>query len=464
MLTMSACSKSAGVSKAGGIAPPLVLRIGTDDGQGRPAGDQIEEFARRVAQLSEGTITVKPVWHAAGTGLSDWDQRVARMVVKGDLEMGTIPARAWDTEGVTSLRALNAPFLITTDELVAQVINSNLADDMMSGLDQIGIVGLALLPEGLRHPFGFSEPLLGPADYVGKTIRTPTSATAEAMFALLGATVTDDEIDESAQAGMESEYRLDPAGTATGNVTFYPKVNSLVVNAGVFAGLDDDQRTILEQAAADTRTWSIQNTPSEAAAALRFCITGQAVVLAGESDLTALQAATASLYAHLASDELTKSLIDSIRRLKRTSQVSVPAPVPCGGQSNDVTTDGDIDGVYRFETTEAQYRAGGADETDYPEKISILTGVYTWTFSHGTVSWVHTSPAFEGSFELTANYTIEGDRLSIVWPNGVTDVYKWSTNTNGDLLLTLVSSHPDWVAANTVATSQPWVRIGDVDG
>ena len=30
----------------------------------------------------------------------------------GELEMGLIPARAWDTEGVTSLRALHAPFLV----------------------------------------------------------------------------------------------------------------------------------------------------------------------------------------------------------------------------------------------------------------------------------------------------------------------------------------------------------------
>ncbi len=280
----------------------------------------------------------------------------------------------------------------------------------------------------------------------------------------MGATVTDDEIDESTQAGMESEYRLDPSGTATGNVTFYPKVNSLVVNAGVFAGLDNDKRSILQQAAAETRTWSIENTPSDAVAALRFCITGQAVVLAGEGDLTALEAATASVYADLLSDELTKSLIDRIAELKRTSQVSAVAPVPCGGQSDHVTADGVIDGVYRFETTEDQYRAGGADETDYPEKISILAGIYTWTFSHGTVSFVHTSPAFEGSFEQAGDYTIEGDRLTIAWPNGVTDVYRWRTNANGDLLLTVVSTYPDWAAANAVATSQPWVRIGDANG
>ncbi len=32
----------------------------------------------------------------------------------------------------------------------------------MSGLDEAGVVGLALVPEGLRHPFGYERPLLGP--------------------------------------------------------------------------------------------------------------------------------------------------------------------------------------------------------------------------------------------------------------------------------------------------------------
>ena len=37
--------------------------------------------------------------------------------------MGLIPSRAWDTEGVTSLRALNAPFLIDSDELLDEVVS-----------------------------------------------------------------------------------------------------------------------------------------------------------------------------------------------------------------------------------------------------------------------------------------------------------------------------------------------------
>ena len=206
----------------------LTLRIGTDDEPGRPAADQIEEFARSVAEGSEGAIVVEPVWHAAGD-TSDWDQEVARLVTSGDLEMGLIPSRAWDTE-VTTLRALNTPFLVTSEELVNQIVSGDLAGELMSGLDAADVVGLALFPEGFRHPFAFGDPLLGPDDYAGAVMRAPTSATTAAMFEALGATTNDDEPDPATHTGMESSYLLGPPGTATGNVTFFPKVNSLVVN------------------------------------------------------------------------------------------------------------------------------------------------------------------------------------------------------------------------------------------
>jgi C4-dicarboxylate-binding protein DctP len=61
--------------------------------------------------------------------------------------MGMIPARAWDTEGVTWLRALQAPFLITSNDLVGQVVKADMAKEMLSGLDKAGVIRLALVPE-----------------------------------------------------------------------------------------------------------------------------------------------------------------------------------------------------------------------------------------------------------------------------------------------------------------------------
>ena len=192
-------------------ASALTLRLGTDDEARAPGGEQIEEFARRVAEASDGEISIEPVWAAAGSPCChDWDQEIARKVAAGEFDLGMIPSRAWDTEGVTTLQAINTPFLITSDSLLAEVVSGPLANDMMSGLDEIGVVGLALLPEGLRHPFGFDGPLLGPADYDGAVIRTLTSNAVTAMFTALGATTDDGEVDVDTQSGMESATGSSP--------------------------------------------------------------------------------------------------------------------------------------------------------------------------------------------------------------------------------------------------------------
>ena len=237
---LSVCPAVVGSTTVSASTPDavLTLRIGTDDVPGRPAADQIEAFARAVAEHGDGSIVVEPVWHAAGD-TADWDQQVARLVTSGELEMGLIPARAWDTEGVTTLRALNTPFLVTTEALVDEIVSDDdLAGELMSGLDEAGVVGLALFPEGLRHPFALSATRCSvPPTIQGAVMRAPTSATTAAMFEALGATTNDDEPDPSTHAGVESSYLLAPPGTATGNVTFFPKVNSLVINADVWAGL-----------------------------------------------------------------------------------------------------------------------------------------------------------------------------------------------------------------------------------
>jgi hypothetical protein len=81
------CSSSGAgeANKAGGSGTPIVLEVGTDDFPPRPAAEQIEEFGRRVAELSDDFIRVEPVWEA-GDGEPDWDQVVARKVMPPLLE------------------------------------------------------------------------------------------------------------------------------------------------------------------------------------------------------------------------------------------------------------------------------------------------------------------------------------------------------------------------------------------
>ena len=121
-----------------------------------------------------------------GKDVRDWDQRIARMVVGGELDMAFLPSRAWDTEGVGTLRPLAAPMLVTSQALVAEVVRSELNAQMLAGLDAVDVTGLALIPENLRHVFSFGEPLASPAAFAGTTIRVPHSDTTWAVFPFVG--------------------------------------------------------------------------------------------------------------------------------------------------------------------------------------------------------------------------------------------------------------------------------------
>jgi TRAP-type C4-dicarboxylate transport system substrate-binding protein len=345
-----------GGSSSDAEADPVTLRLGTNDPSDQATAAAIEEFARQADELSNGLISIEPVWRAAGDpSPDDWDQAVARMVLSGELDMGLIPTAAWDTEGVTTLRALNTPFLVDSDELVEQVVTTDLADDLLGGLDDVGITGLALLPEGLRHVFAFGEPLVSPSDFAGATIRAPRSDTVYALFEALGATVDDPNgsdfdaaVADGSIAGAESSFAR-AAGlpgerlTATGNLTLFPKVNALVVNRAVFDALSDDQQAVLRDAAERTVSFGLADTTTDAQLAQEYCETVGGVVLASEADVAAFAEAAQPLVDQLEQDATTQALIDRIRALK--DEVA-PAPAVAACESNkpvappDVAPDG----------------------------------------------------------------------------------------------------------------------------
>jgi TRAP-type C4-dicarboxylate transport system substrate-binding protein len=449
-------------TKAGAARGPVTLQLAADDPPDRPGSDQIYEFARRVQRLSGGDIRIQPVLNAGGDD-PNWDQRVLDNVRGGKWEMGLIPARAWDTEGVTSLRALNAPFLITSEALRDDVIASELADDLLSGLKEAGVHGLALFPEGLRHPFGFERPLLGPGDYAGAAIRSPTSATAAAVFEALGATTNDADMDAVDQAGMESSYDLTPAGTATGNVTFFPKANALVINDEALERLDERRRAVLEKAAVETREWAIQTLPSDADAAAEYCRSGGAVVLASDADLAALERATAPVYAELERDEQTRQLIEAIRQ--RKNEVAPPAPpAACGRpEGRDEARAGGgadprFDGVYRIELTDADLRAAGITaRADLDENH----GIYTITIEHGSYCWEQRAPNPVNNPDECSTYEVDGSRVVWHYPIGPPEVYRFERAGDGDLQVTLLRAGTAEARPYAEAwAAQDWQRLG----
>jgi TRAP-type C4-dicarboxylate transport system substrate-binding protein len=462
-------------SKAGGSSGPLTLRIATAEQQGRPSATAIKEFARQVEPLSDGRTRVEIVWEASGDNARAWDQRVARAVSSGKFELGWIPARAWDTEGVTSLRALQAPFLITNDALVQEVLHSRLADEMLRGLATAGVVGLALYPSDLRHPVGLEKPLRTAADYQGAILRVPRSQTSYALFRSLGANPEDHAGSELERAvtsgsvrGAESAFGLIGSleGTAiyTGNVTFYPKVDTLVVGRGAYEKLTAEQRELLSAAAKRTAEVVQDEGVSDLEAAERLCQTGGTIVHADPAEVRALERAAEPVYAELSEDPGTAAMIERIRQLKRRMGKPVDTPplicahreprqMPApAGHSQSIPN-----GVYRKSLTKAELVEAGLPPDENPADYN---GVHTLTLDNGRFkveirSDIPHPPDF-GSYESS------GGKIDVITVRATGEGWtgRWSLR-NGLLRHTDIRARPPTTTAliRAIVETKPYRKI-----
>ena len=74
-----------------------------------------------------------------------------------------------------------------------------MTDDLFADLPDIGLVGLGMMPIGVRHPFGYGRPLLGAEDYDGQTINVRVDSGVEAILDALGARPDTSAEDERTQ-------------------------------------------------------------------------------------------------------------------------------------------------------------------------------------------------------------------------------------------------------------------------
>jgi TRAP-type C4-dicarboxylate transport system substrate-binding protein len=436
----------------------LELTLGTDDTPERPSGQQIEHFAEAVTARSDGAIEIKPVWRAAGEGIPHWDQAVAELVMAGELDMALVPSRTWDALGVTSLTALNAPFLIDSDQLTDRVIQE-LADDLLSGLADAQVVGLGMFREGMRHPFGYESPLLSAEDYKGGVVRAPYSRTVEALLEALGARLSDEPEDPSVQRGSESSFALAHGGTVTGNVAFYPKVNTLVMNADARASLTDDQWAVLTAAAEDTRQWVAESFPTDVELAEKFCKDGGRMAMATAADRRSLVEATRPVTESLAQDSTTRGLLTRIEGLKksvRPAPVKMCTPTAQGGSA--------LNGVY---TTRVPITALLDNDRVSEDSAYEQAGRYEVTLADGTWDMQQRYSAGPNRGELwtgSGSYTFENGRLRFLWSHSAGEWSEADVRIHDDGSLTF-SEHEDGAGEEALEVSKyqfkHWKRVAD---
>jgi TRAP-type transport system periplasmic protein len=464
-LAATACSSSDGEDKAGGSGTPVVLRL-ANTGGGIAQTPAVKYFVTQVEELSGGSLRIDVVdqWEDFA---SDAEQQVVRDVATDEVDMGWVGTRVFDTMGVKSFEALTAPLLVDSYALESAVIETRITAQMTKGIDDLGVVGLGVLADGLRKPIGVAEPILGPADWRGISFGTLRSnGQAEAIRAL-GATpaqVFGSErkaaLDKGTIQGFELGMQLysDPkwphlAPYVTSNVNLWPQMNVLLANPARLAALSAEQRGWIEEAARDAADQSAALADKEADAVAVACESGARFAEASATDLAALRAAFAPVYANLEQHSDTKAFIDRIRALKKSTQSgpSLSIPSDCTGKAPEETTAGSgtappvyLNGTYRYMLTQADADKVGDTDTGYPQVTTI-------TLKHGRLEG--------GCFGADGGtYSVDGDRITFHSVEyGYDSTVTFSRDDQGNLDLTPVS--PIDPGDAFTCFYKPWTKI-----
>jgi TRAP-type transport system periplasmic protein len=450
----TACSVGgdAGDDKAGGAGPPVELRL-ANTGAEIAQTPAVEYFVERVQQLSGGNLRIDVVDRWADFA-PDAEQQVVRDVAAGEADLGWVGSRVFDTLGVKGFQALTAPMLIDSYALENAVIESDVTEGMMKGLDELDVRGLAVLADALRRPIGVDAPILAPADWKGTSFGTLKSdGQVEAIRALGGAPkeVFGPRREEALETGTLQGFEFglvlysDPmwssrAPYVAANVQLWPQMDVVLANPERLDGLTSKQRGWLAEAAEDAARRSAELANRDAWALDVACQGGARFAEASQADLAALREAFQPVYRNLRRDSTTKAFIDRIRALKQSTPAEPGLSIPseCTGTapdrpsvdatdrpSVDATKDpSSLNGTYRWVLTQkdSDRALPGDTDSDYPH-------VNTITLKDG-----HLEGGCFGAKGGT--YTVEGDRItfdSVEYDPNVTVTYSVDEEGNLDL-------------------------------
>ena len=303
------------------------------------AGDaDVGAWMKAVERLSKGGIRIelRGDWRADE---AQAERGTLADVRAGKVDIAKIPARAWDTLGVTSFQALHAPFLVDSLELERRVLTGPLGAEMLDGVRAAGVEPVGVLPGPLRFPLGISRDLVGAAAYRGALIGSRPSAVASATVDALGGRY----VDVAAGADIAELDGFDATPRRHRRLRLRRRRAQRDRRRGAVAarGHAGDESRRVESALRPRSARSSRGAAREAVdpvmAELRsfdragtqvLCDRGFPFVRAGAGGIDELRRAVEPVYRRLESDAATRDALGGIRELKADAPA---APVArCG--------------------------------------------------------------------------------------------------------------------------------------
>lgn len=258
-LSLAGCSNGGSGDAAG---DSVKIKFGNVISAGDTQNQAYDLFAELVNERSDGRITVE-VYPDSQLG---GEREMIEATQTGDLEM-TAPSVGVLANFDDSLQIFDFPFIFEDAETAYEVLDSELGDELLSGIEDSGLVALGWGENGFRNLAMTGDTVTKPEQMKGKKVRTMQVPMHIAYWQSIGASPTPMAFAEVFTAlqqgvvdGVENPYELlfsakftEPASNLTETRHIYdPEV--ILINKSFLEGLSAEDQELLQTAADDMIT------------------------------------------------------------------------------------------------------------------------------------------------------------------------------------------------------------------
>lgn len=279
-------------------------RLATDAALDYPTTKALVRFAERVEELSKGTMKIK-IYESSilGDEVSYQEQLQLGTVDFAKLSIGTISGL------YTDLQVFSLPFLFKNGDEMWKVLESEVGQWVLNGLNEYSIQGIGFTDNGSRC-FYTKFPVNTMADFSNKKIRVQANKIMTSMVSGLGGNpvnVAANEVYSALQTGVadggennmntilnDSYYEVAKYITLDNHTT---GMDVICCNLDLWKSFTDAQRAIISQAMAEATAYDRQIWNASIDAALAKLTANGAIVSTPSNEvLDSFRNAMAPLY------------------------------------------------------------------------------------------------------------------------------------------------------------------------
>ena len=209
---------------SGTAANAKELRLSAAPPEGSPWGKVTLKFIDKVAELSDGKLTIKPF---LGSKLGG-EQDVVKQIGRGRIDMGVMSNTAVSLL-VPEFSLLASPYAFDSPEEFDCVADKHLLATFSDDFDQAGIRTLSWMEVGYQVIFSKDIDIRTPDDLSGKKIRAAPSPTDSQFIIATGATAVPLSPKDTVPALKTGQVGAATMVSVFGMATGYPKVAPKII-------------------------------------------------------------------------------------------------------------------------------------------------------------------------------------------------------------------------------------------